>query len=67
MHVFQLLKSGHAVPPGGRLNFSQNTEFDCSDLDMCGRRFCRNCMAEFNVTWYNNSMEGAVDARTSTF
>ena len=31
MHVLQFLKSGHAAPPGGRLNFSKNTEFDCSD------------------------------------
>ena len=31
MHVFQFLKLGHAAPPGGRLDFSKNTEFDCSD------------------------------------
>ena len=67
MHVLQFLKLGHAAPSGGRLNFSKNTEFDCSDLDMCGQRFFRNCMAEFNVTWYSNSMAGGVDARTSIF
>ena len=67
MHVLQFLKSGHAAPSGGRLNFSKNIEFDCSDLDMCGRRFYRNCISEFNVTWYNNSIEGVVDARCSIF
>ena len=65
MHVLQFSKSGHAAPPGGRLNFSKNTEFDCSDLDMCGRRFHRNCMAEFNDTWYNNCMEGVVTSHSS--
>ena len=29
------LYSGHSAPPGGRLHFSKNTEFDCSDFDMC--------------------------------
>ena len=24
-----LLKVDHSVPPGGRLNFSKNTEIDC--------------------------------------
>ena len=50
MHDLQILKSGHSVPPGGRLNFSENTEFDCSDLDLLGQKFQRNCMAEFNET-----------------
>ena len=26
-HVPQLLKSGHAVSPGGRINLTKNTEF----------------------------------------
>ena len=51
MHVLQFLKLGHSAPPGGRLNFGKNTEFDCSDLDMWGWRFHRNCMVEFNETW----------------
>ena len=67
MHVLQFLKSGHAAPPGGRLHFSKNTEFDCSDLDMCGRRFHRNCVAEFNEIWYNDSIEGVVNAHSSIF
>ena len=67
MHVLQFLKLGHAAPPGRRLNFSKNTEFDDSDLDMCGLRFYRNYRAEFNETWYNYSMEGVVEARSSIF
>ena len=67
MQVFQFLKSGHAAPPGGRLNLSKNTEFDCSDLDMCGRRLHRNCSAEFNEIWYNDSIEGVVNARSLIF
>ena len=67
MHFLQFLKSGHAAPPGGRLNFSKNTELDCSDLDMCGQRFHRNCSAELNETWYNDSIEGVVNARSSIF
>ena len=48
MQIFQFFKSGHAAPPVGRLHFSKNTEFECSDFDMCGQRFHRNCMAKFN-------------------
>ena len=67
MHVLQFLKSVHAAPPGGRLHFSKNTEFDCSDFDMCGRRFHRNCKAEFDKAWYNDSIGGVVNARSSIF
>ena len=35
--------------------------------EMCGRRFLRNCWAKFNETWYNNYIEGAVDARCFIF
>ena len=65
MHALQFIKMGLAAPPGGRLNFSKNTEFDCSDLDMCGRRFHRNCWAEFYATLYNNSILGVVNASSS--
>ena len=67
MHVLQFLKSVHAAPPGGRLHFGKNTEFDCSDFDMCGRRFHRNCRAEFDEAWYNDSIGGVVNARFSIF
>ena len=67
MHVLQFFKSGHAAPPGGRLHFSTNTEFEHSDFDMCGRRFLRNYTAEFKETWHNNYMEGVVDAHCSIF
>ena len=62
MHVLQFLKSGHAAPPGGRLNFSKNTDFNCTDFDMCGQRLHRNYIAEFNDTWHNNSMDDVVYA-----
>ena len=65
MHILQFLKSDYSAPPGGRLNFSKNSEFDSSDLDMCGQRFHRNCLAEFNETRYNDSTEGVVNARSS--
>ena len=32
---------------------------------LCGRRFLINRKAEFNETWYNDSMEGVVNARSS--
>ena len=67
MHVLQFLKSGHAAPPGGRLHFSKNTEFDCSDLDMCGRGLHRNCKVEFNEVLYSASIEGVVNAHSSIF
>ena len=67
MHILQFFKLGHAAPPGGRLHFSKNTEFDCSDFDMCGRRLHRNRRAEFNETWHNDSIEGIVNARSSIF
>ena len=61
----RFLKSGHATPPGRRFHFSKNIEFYCSDCDMCGRRFHKNCKAEFNETYYNDSIGGAVNARSS--
>ena len=67
MHILQFLKSDDAVPPGERLHFSKNTEFDFSDFDMCGQRFHRNYLVEFNETWYNDSIEGVVNARFSIF
>ena len=67
MHVLQFLKSGQAAPPGGRLQFSKNTEFDCPDLDMCGQRFHRNCMAGFGEARHNNIIEGVVNAHSSIF
>ena len=65
MHVVQLLKSDHSAPSGGRLNFGKNTDFCTSDFHLCGRRFHKNCPAEFNETWHNNYMEGVVDAHGS--
>ena len=67
MHVVQFLKSDHLAPSGGRSNFSKNTDFGTSDFHLCGRRFLKNCMAEFNETWHNNYIEGVVNARCSIF
>ena len=43
-----IFKVGSCSTPWWKIAFSKNTEFDCSDLDMCGLRFHRNCEAEFN-------------------
>ena len=67
MHVVRFLKSDHSAPSGGRLNFGKNTDIGSSDIDTCGRRFLRSCMAEFNETMHNNNIEGIVDARCSIF
>ena len=67
MHVLQLLKSDHSVPSGGRLNFGKKTDFCISDFHLCGRRFLKNCKAEFNETWKNIYIEGVVDAYCSIF
>ena len=64
MHVLQFLKWGQAAPPGGRLKFSKNKEFDCSDSDMRGRGLRRYCEAEFNEILYNGSIEGLVNAHS---
>ena len=34
MHVFQIFKSEHSAPPGGRLNLSQNLDFGTLDLSI---------------------------------
>ena len=67
MHVVQFFKSDHLTPSGGRLKFSKNTDIGSSDFDTCGRRFLRNCIAEFNETMHNNYVEGFVDARCLIF
>ena len=63
MHVVQFLKSDHSAPSGGRSNFSKNTDFCTSDFHLCGRRFYKNCRAEFSETWHNNYLEDVADAR----
>ena len=65
MHVVQLLKSDHSAPSGESSNFGENTDYCTSDFHLCGRRFHKNCSAEFNETWHNNYMEGVVDAHCS--
>ena len=67
MQVVQFFKSDHSAPSGGTLNSSKNTDFRTSDFHLCGRRFLKNCMAEFNETRHHNYMEGVVDARCSIF
>ena len=67
MHIVQFFKSDHLTPSGGRLNLSKNTEISSSDVETCGRRFLRNCMAKFNETMRNNYVEGVVDAHCSIF
>ena len=67
MHIVRFLKSSHSAPCGGTLNLSKNTDFGTSDFHLCGRRFLKNCMAEFNETRHNNYIEGVVDARCSIF
>ena len=48
MHVFKFFKSGHAVPPGGRLNYSKNTEFDAQ----CLKKYFSDQFEIFQVYWY---------------
>ena len=45
----------------------KNMDFGTSDFHLCGQRFLKNCMAEFNETRHNNYIEGVVDARCSIF
>ena len=67
MYVLQFLKLDHSEPHGGRMNFEVFTVCIMHDLDMCARRFLRNCRMDFNVAWYNTYMEGAVNAHCSIF
>ena len=67
MHVVSFLKSGHSAPSGGTLNFSKNSDFGASDLHVCGQRFLKNCMAEFDETKQNNYIKVVVDARCLIF
>ena len=43
MNVVDFLKLDHSAgpSPGGVLNFGKNTEFDCSELDICGQGFSK--------------------------
>ena len=67
MLVVLFLKSKHSTPSGGRLNFSKNTDFCTSDFHLCGRRFHKNCPAEFNESCHNNYIEGVASANCSIF
>ena len=67
MHVVRFLKSDHSAPSGGRLNLNKNSDFGTSDFHLCGRRFLKSCLAEFNETMHNNYMEGANDARLLSY
>ena len=53
---------GHPAPPGGRLNFRRNTEFNCSDLDMCGKSSIetvgQNSMRLQQLFWVHLSIPG---------
>ena len=62
MHVEQLLKSDHSAPSGGRLNFGKYTDFCTSDFHLCGRRYHKNCPAEFIETWDNKYIGGVAAA-----
>ena len=52
MHVFKFLKLDHPAPPGGRLNFSKNTEFDCSDSAQYLKKHLSNQFEILQVYWY---------------
>ena len=62
MHVVRFFKLDHSAPSGGRSNFSKITDFATSYFHLCGKRFLKTCRAEFNETWYNNYIEGIVNA-----
>ena len=51
MHAFNFFKLGHAVPPGGRLNFSKKTEFDCSDSAQYLKKHLSNQFEILLVYW----------------
>ena len=67
MHVVQFLKSDHSEPSGGKLNFEVFSVFIMHDFGMCARRFLRNCWMDFDMVWYNNYIEGVVNAHGSVF
>ena len=67
MHFVLFKKSDHSAPSGGTLNLSKNSDFGTSYFHLCGGRFLKNCMAEFNETRHNNYIEGVVDALCSIF
>ena len=60
MHVFHFFILGHVASPGGRLNFSKNTEFDCSDSAQYLKKHLRNQFEILQVYWYVVSEGGQV-------